>query len=285
MDSRMAILTEVHFMHGFFRNGLCPCLSVLPADSSLRDMMGHGLLLKAKPGGFRLLYDTRHAGSLRSRSDVLYQGLAIRCLLHLEDTDFYNYTSPLPIDISRQVLYFCNRPGRPFLHTEEQVSGSDLFETTAPCKRPGNKIVLEPSARRPFAKPFAIIDLRLYPGLEKNYHIFFQARSTWWNYILVGNHLKELRDPAILHSETKQTFTGPAPIRLPDSRTGLSFISPAPVEVRETSAGTYTLVENFDPATGKYKVVISTLPVPDTRIISRVNTLNKQTDHSEIFLY
>lgn len=285
MDSRMAILTEVQFMHRYFRDGRCRCLSAQPADSSLRDMMGHGLLLKADPGRIRLLYDTNHAGTQRQRSDVLHKGLVIRCLLQLEDTEFYNYTSQLTTDITRQVLYFCNRPGRRHLHTEEQVSASDLVETTAPCKNPGRKIVLQPDAQRPFARPFAILDLRLYPGLETEYHISFQTRSTWWNYILVGNHLKELRDPAILHAATRQTFEGPETIKLPDSRTGLSFISPAPVESKETPVATYTLVENFDPATGKYKVVIPTLPIPDARIISRVHTRNKRSDRSEIFLY
>lgn len=290
----MAILTEVQFMHGFFNDGRCRCLSVAPADSSLRDMMRYGLLLKVKPDGFRLLYDANHTGSPRSRSELLYRDLTIRILLSLEDIDFYNYTSPLSIDPVRQVLYFCNRPGRPFLHTEEQVFGSDVFETTPPCKRPGRKIVLEPSERQPFKKPFAILDLRLYPGLENNYHIFFQARSTWWNYILVGDHLTELHMPAILlQSDKKQTagspstqpFTGPSTIRLRDSRTGISFISPAPVEVRENPAATCTLVEDFDQTTGKYKVVIATLPVPDGRIISRAHTLNKQPDLSEIILY
>lgn len=302
MDSWMVILTEVQFMHGYFRDGRCRCLSVAPADSSLRDMMRYGLLLKSTSGGFRLLYDSNHAGSPRSRSEVLYQGITIRILLQLEDTDFYNYTSPLSIDPGRQVLYFCNRPGRPFLHTEEQVSGSDVFETTAPCRRPGRKIVVEPSAQRPFARPFAILDLRLYPGLGNNYHIFFQTRSTRWNYILVGDHLKELHDPAILlqpdkkqavnspsaqasNGSSPKVFSGPSTIRLRDNRTGLSFISPAPVEVRETPAATCTLVEDFDQTTGKYKVVIATLPVPDGRIISRANTHNKQPDLSEIILY
>jgi len=287
MNSRMEILTEVTFRHGYFRDGLFRGLSVRPADSSIRKMMGHGLLLKVKPGGFRLLYDTNHVGSQRSWSDVLSPGLAIRILLYLEDLDLYNYTSPLPMDPDSQVLLFCNRPGRPFLHKEEQVSGSDLFEVTAPCQRPGRKIILEPAAQRPFERPFALLDLRLYPGrLEKNYQIFFQARSTWWNYILVGDHLKELPDPAILYSgRKKQAFAGPFTVPLPDGRTGLSFVSPAPVEARETPESTCTLVESFDQATERYKVVIPTLPVPDAKIISRVHARYIPVDHSTVFLY
>ena len=285
MEIKMAILSEIQYRHGYFKDQLCRCLSVTPAESSLREMINHGLLLKANPGGFRLLYDTRHAGSLRSRSDVLYKGIVIRLLLRLDDPGFYNYTTPSPADISKQVFYFYNRPGRTFLHNEEQVSANDLFETIAPGKPPGKKIVLAPSIRRPFEKPFAILDFHLYPGLEKNYHILFQPLSTWWNYILVGNHLKELRDPAIINTGTKENFAGPSAIRLPDERTGLSFLSPAPMVLSEKPANPCMLVENFDPATGKYKVVVATLPTPDTRMISKTQARKKPADFSEILLY
>jgi hypothetical protein len=285
MEIKMAILSEIQYRHGYFKDQLCRCLSVTPAESSLREMINHGLMLKANPGGFRLLYDTRHAGSLRSRSDILYKGIVIRLLLRLDDPGFYNYTTPSPADISRQVFYFCNRPGRTFLHNEEQVSAGDLFETIAPGRPPGKKIVLAPAVHRPFEKPFAILDFHLYPGLEKNYHIFFQTLSTWWNYILVGNHLKELRDPAIINTGTKENFSGPSPIRLPDERTGLSFLSPAPMMLRDRSPGACMLVENFDPATGKYKVVVATLPIPDTRIISGARTRSRSVNVSEILLY
>jgi len=285
MEIKMAILSEVQYRHGYFKDQICRCLSVTPAESSFREMTNHGLMLKANPGGFRLLYDTRHAGSPRSRSDVLYKGIVIRLLLRLDDPGFYNYTTPSPADISRQVFYFCNRPGRTFLHNEEQVSAGDLFETTPPVKHPGKKIVLEPSISRPFEKPFAILDFHLHPGLEKNYHIFFQTLSTWWNYILVGNHLKELRDPAIINTGTKENFAGPSTIRLPDERTGLSFLSPAPMVLSEQQATPCMLVENFDPATGKYKVVVAALPIPDTRIISKTQARSKPADFSEILLY
>jgi len=285
MEIKMAILSEVQYRHGYFKDQLCRCLSVAPAESSLREMINHGLMLKTSSGGFKLLYDTRHAGSLRSRSDVVRNGIVIRLLLRLEDPGFYNYTTPSPADISRQVFYFCNRPGRTFLHNEEQVSAGDLVETIAPGKPPGKKIVLAPSRHRPFEKPFAILDFYLYPGLEKNYHILFQPLSTWWNYILVGNHLKELRDPAIINTGTKENFAGPSTVRLPDERTGLSFLSPAPMALSEQPAAPCILVENFDPVTGKYKIVVAALPIPDTRMISKTQARKKPADFSEILLY
>ena len=315
----METLVATQYRHGYFKNQLCPCLSVRPAGGGLREMINHGLMIRPGPGGFELLYDARHAGNQRTRVDILELDIVIRLLLRLDDPDFYNYTAPSPADIGKQVFYFYNRPHSSFLHADEQVSADDLFffdrrridnppgafgprpgDSDLPgdkwiLKSPGKEIVLENTEGRTFEKPFAILDLLLQPGLEENYQIAFQPPSTWWNYILVSDHLKELNNPAIINTGTKENFAGPSTIRLRDDRAGLSFVSPAPIGLKEDPAATCMLVENFDPATGKYKVVLPTLPGPDTRIVSGARgkpatrdkpaTPDSPTFFSEIFLY
>jgi hypothetical protein len=293
LESQMETLVATQYRHGYFKSQLCPCLSVRPAGGGLREMINHGLMIRPKPGGFDLLFDTRHAGNQRTRTDILELHIVIRLLLRLDDPDFYNYTAPPPADIGNQVFYFYNRPHSSFLHADEQVSASDLFffdrrrvspnasgafgprpgDSDLPgdkwiLKSPGKVIVLENTEGRSFEKPFAILDLLLQPGLEENYQIAFQPPSTWWNYILVSDHLKELSNPAIINTGTKENFAGPSTIRLRDDRAGLSFISPAPIGLKEEPAAACMLVENFDPATGKYKVVMPTLPGPDIRMVS-----------------
>ena len=49
----------------------------------------------------------------------------------------------------------------------------------------------------------------------------------------------------------------------------LSFVSPAPIGCSEREAPGCMLVEDFDPATGRHKVVMPNLPVPDATMISR----------------
>jgi hypothetical protein len=347
LESQMETLVTTQYRHGYFKNQLCPCLSVRPAGGGLREMINHGLMIRPGPGGFELLYDTRHAGNQRTRADILDLNIVIRLLLRLDDPDFYNYTAPPPADIGNQVFYFYNRPDSSFLHANEQVSADDLFfferrrmspnasnplppstaggppsptvgapsppqamsafgprpgDSDLPGDKwilssPGKKIALENTEGRTFEKPFAILDLLLQPGLEGNYQIAFQPPSTWWNYILVSDHLKELNNPAIINTGTKENFAGPSTIRLRDDRAGLSFVSPAPIGLKQEPAATCMLVENFDPATGKYKVVLPTLPGPDTRIVSgargkpAARTPDKPaapgnpTFFSEIFLY
>jgi hypothetical protein len=332
LENQMETLVATQYRHGYFKNQLCPCLSVRPAGGGLREMINHGLMIRPKPGGFELLYDTRHAGNQRTRADILELDIVIRLLLRLDDPDFYNYTAPPPTDIGNQVFYFYNRPHSAFLHANEQASADDFFfferrrvspnasnpaqptigapgapppafgprpgDSDLPGDKwilssPGKNIALENAEGRTFEKPFAILDLILQPGLEENYQIAFQPPSTWWNYILVSDHLKELNNPAIINTGTKENFAGPSTVRLRDDRACLSFVSPAPIGLKEEPAATCMLVENFDPATGKYKVVLPTLPGPDTRIVSgsRTRTRDKpaapgpSTFFSEIFLY
>ena len=330
MESKMEILAEVTYRHGYFRNQLCRGVSTRPAGGVSREMINHGLLLKAKPGGFTLLYDARYGGGERTRADVLGRGIVVRLLLRLDDPEFYNYTMPAPADTGNQVFYFYNIPGHSFLHAEEQVSEKDLYffsgrrvgsgelsragdgadagpdDPVIEGDLPGDKWVLEQDAGEQkkimlenregpvFGKPFAILDLRMEPWMEEAHHIFFKSPSTWWNYILVGDHLKGLNNPAIINSSTRESFKGPSVIQLPDERTGLSFISPARIDLKEEAAEACMLVENFDPATGKYKVVTAALPGPDPRIISaarsRDNDVLKEDREkgdyfSEILLY
>jgi hypothetical protein len=311
MESKMEILAEVTYRHGYFTDQLCRGLSANLAGGVSREMLGHGLLLKTKPGGFTLLYDARHVGSERTKAAVLGRGIVIRLLLRLNDPEFYNYTMPAPDDAGNQVFYFYNSPGHPFLHAKERVSAEDLYFFTSrrvgreESEFPGDKWILQQRAGDPkkivmenregpgFVKPFAILDLRLEPWMDEENYLFFQPPSTRWNYILVGDHLKDLNNPAIINSSTSENFTGPSLIRLRDQRTGLSFISPAPLGLREEPAGTCMLVENFDPATGKYKVVTAALPGPDVRIISAARApgddaeKEKANDEyfSEIILY
>ena len=247
-------------------------------------------------------YDSCHAGGNRTREAVLTEGVALRFLLRLQDPYFHNYTEgPAPVG-GESILYFYNRSGSALLHAGEQVSGGDLFKIAPPgrpvCNRTaGKRISLRNLVDRPFDRPFAILGLRLRPGMAAKYSIEFKARSSIWHYILVGGHLQDLQSPAVINSVTKEPFRGPANIRLVDGRQALSFKSEKLIGFSDWPETVCMLVEGWDGGTGKYKVVVPALPVPDVRIISRaeaeVDDLVEgagggaldETNYSEILIY
>ncbi|MES1250037.1 MAG: hypothetical protein ABUL46_05100, partial [Chitinophaga rupis] len=112
----------------------------------------------------------------------------------------------------------------------------------------------------------------------------------YWNYIVVSKQLQELEKPAILDPVTKQVFSGPKPILLPDNRPALSFVSEKPISFLAAEKQLFQLVKDFDEVSGRYKVVLSALPRADPGILSDVG---KATDRqqkptanfSEIFIY
>jgi hypothetical protein len=267
----MMKLTTVEFKHGYFGRQADTPLSVSPSDSSIRVMTGHGLWWKERPGGFFLMYDSRHAGSDRTREAVLREGVVLRFLLRLKDPYFFNYTEgPSPV-AGRNIYYFHNRPDSASLQADPQVSGSDLFDTVPDGMPVRRQYPLGSLAGRPFDQPFAILRLRLRPWMTANYSVEFGARSSKWHYILVGRHLQDLQSPAIIvnSSVPKDTFVGPNNITLTDGRPALSFVSRNPIALSEWPGAMCMLVEGWDGGTGKYKMVMPALPVPDVRVISR----------------
>ena len=292
MESQFLPLAQIEFGHGYFTDGHCTRLSVRPTDATLRTMTNHGLWWKARPGGLTLFYDARYGvdpRALRQRTAVLDPRVALRFLLRLEDPYFYNYTAaPAPMP-GRQLLCFFNRPGSPLLTANAQVSAADIVSA--------KRIPRCSPADRPFEIPFAILGLRLHPGLQDLYRLEFQPRSAQWQYILAGDQLQDLQNPAVImtNGSTRKIFNAPAAVQLANGRTAMAFLSPDPIDCSERPAGTYMLVEDFDRSTGNHKVVLPNLPMPDMRMISRGVAKGKSGDagaaganvnqYTEIFIY
>ncbi|HEX5555512.1 MAG TPA: hypothetical protein VFX43_19885 [Chitinophagaceae bacterium] len=302
MDLQFENLTDVLFKHDYFSNGKFGGLRVEIPDNCIYMMRNHGLLFKPAGGGFSILYDAAFAGGKRKREQVLEDPLTLHFNLQLDFPSFYNYTANLSGltsgAISESVFYFSNvsreaavtlPAGK--LHQEDTVSGKDLYPAEA---FPG----------RFFGKPFGLLDLQINREMKQTYAIHFSARATFWRYILVGEHLLELHQPAVLDPGGKQVFEGPGELVLPDGRKALAFTSTGEIGLRETVPLPFQLVEHYEPATGKYKMVIGALPFPDVNIISHAGRLtgkdvtgegatgedvkreNKTlTNFSEIFIY
>lgn len=140
----------------------------------------------------------------------------------------------------------------------------------------------------PAPKPFALLDMHIHEQLEEKYVLRFRARSTFWKYILVSDHLRQLNKPAIVDTAGRPAFSGPENITLPDERAALVFASTSPIGFSEMPVHAYRLVENYEAETGKYKVVISTLPQADIHTLSNGAKRTDSTDNtgfSEIFIY
>lgn len=276
MKYAFKVLVNVEFNHNYFSSNIFQSLTVEPTAATQKLLLNNGLLYKAYPGGFRILYETNFNGTARSRESYLEDILHCSFKLNLNDKSFYNYTALDNSDISKNVFYFQNvlhgSDGlRPSLHAEEFVSSNDL--------KPLNE-----TPEQYFIKPFAILDLQLAPELPENYSLKFKAKETIWRYILLSDDLKSLDKPAVIDHAGTDLFNGPQVLQFHGIE-GIVFSSKKPISFAERSIQNFQLVENYDPDTGKYKVLMRALPQANPDLITSITDNNlENNNYSEIFI-
>ena len=271
------VLVNVSFNHTYFSSKVFAGLAFTPSASTQLLFLNNGLFFKAYSGGFQIVFDTNFNGTIRSREDLISDILECRFNASLTDNSFYNYTAIEGTDISKKVFHFYNAEAadtslKTSIHSGDFVSESDL--------KP-----IADFAEPYFVKPFAILDLRLAPGLPESYSLNFKAKETIWRYVLISDDLQSLKNPAILDSTGTEPFEGPELLKF-SGTAGLAFKSRQAISFTEGNIQNFQLVENYDAETGRYKVVMRALPKANPEMITLINTDNtlENNNYSEIFI-
>jgi len=277
MQVEYDILTNVLFRHRYFSNGRLECLTVRPDKETAAVLLNRGLVFKLFKDGFTVLYEAFHNGQAREKSELIKDNITLRFCLTLTDANFFNYTDGGIENIPTSVYYFHNKNDQRvqsnYLNQEEFVSSADVVSH-------------ESFGEISFTKPFAFIDITIHSDLQAEYMLSFKEKQTYWRYVLVSDHLKDLQQPAILGEE--EVFTGPDKLTLPDKKEALSFVSSSPISLKQIASKQFKLVENYQSGSAGYKTIIRSLPGPDVSRISSIgdrDTKNTKTTYSEIFIY
>jgi hypothetical protein len=271
------VLVNVSFSHTYFSNKVFAGLVFTPSSSTQLLFLNNGLVFKQNNGGFTIAFDTNFNGEKRSREDLISGVMNCRFNAVLNDLRFYNYTAISGTDISKKIFHFHNLKDdestiKTSLQADEFVSENDLkaiadFDETY------------------FVKPFAILDLRIAPELPENYSLNFKSKETIWRYILLGEHLQSLNNPSILDNTGAEPFEGPEWLKVSGTN-GLAFRSKQAISLSDSSIQNFQLVENFDAATGRYKVIMRALPKANPESITLIKDENTiaNNNYSEIFI-
>ncbi|TDO25670.1 hypothetical protein [Sediminibacterium goheungense] len=275
MASTYDKLTEVIITHTYFPGEIPVGFTVLPDDATRNLLLRLGLVHKLSANRIILYYDASFAGSPRTREQVLSNDDTLVFVLANADGTFLNYTGNIETEnISKSVFLFSNVVNegevREGLTNATYVSADDL-------------VPVEQTGRSFFSKPFGLLSIRLHKELGTLLNIRFQAKATYWRYILTSEHLKTLVNPAVVHKETRETFIGPENFLLPDQREAIVFRSAVPVEITALPNKSFQLLENYEPASGKGRVIIGMMPNPNNNTISSLPG-GEKLNYSEIFL-
>ncbi len=279
MEQRFHILSNVVFRHTYFPDNTYTGFRIQPDANTLHHFKRLSLLFRPRIDGFSIIYET-NAGLQRTREDILAEGLTFGFTITNHDPDLLSYTEGLPENMMDAVVYIRNNiQSGNLLHTQPFISVGDILQNRPPSE---NNL----HDREFFVKPFAWLELSLHAGLAETFYANFKGKETVWRYIINSDHLQDLSQPAVIHKDTKEIFKGPVMIRLPDGKERMSFESNGRIPLCSKPEKVYQLVENYNPASGKYKIVVSVLPNPNVKSISFIpqNNADKQNSFSEIFI-
>jgi len=286
MSLSYKILTTVLFRHTYFTNNSYQGFTVVPDTSTMHNFRRLSLLFKRVPNGFSLLYEV-DANRERTREEILQEPLVFGFTVNNNDPDFINYTEGLPENIEKAVLYLRNKVdekretdnGAGVMHENLFFSVNDILQNRAPDKTNIHD-------RAFFSKPFGWMEIMLHEGLEKTLAVNFKGKETVWRYIIGSDHLQELTEPAVIHKDTKEAFAGPVWMVLPDGKKRMAFESKNRIPLCNKPEKVFQLVENFQPGSGKYKVVLGVLPNPNVKLISLIQPqdIKQENIFSEIII-
>ena len=197
-------LLTVNFRHNYFSNLTFNGFEVAPLSGTNAYLLKRQLLLKKNTGGFNLVMNNDMTDIETKKKFLFSEQYTLQFSLTLTDQYLYNYTANLPENLPGSVFSlknFSENINNPALnnklHLNEYVSADDCVPVNV------FKGLLK--------KPFAIISLRLFENMPDGYTISFEAKETYWKYILVSDYLRDLESPAI--SSTGQVeFSGRKPL-------------------------------------------------------------------------
>lgn len=278
MQQQYEIAFSIFFRHEFFLSGDLKCLTVKPSGKTADILKRAGAIMHVFQNGVHVLYESYIAGRKRSRTEFLEEGWTLTFLLENTDPNFFNYTSAFDMDLICNYFHFENDASSPasdkgLLH-KDRFAGQDDIRS------------IYDIASEYFIKPFGMVRILVHKEMENSFEIAFAGISTYWCYVLTQDYLQELVSPAIIHKETKQAFSGPEPIQLPNDKTAMAFFSQEPIPVREYQKACYQLVENYNALTQRFKVVLPSLPYPNRNYISKLKSVSdsKGKNYSYIFI-
>lgn len=271
MKQQYEILTTIRYRHDFFQASSYEGISIRVPVSTSKQLLDADLVLKQQPAGITLLYNTLTAGK-RNRADLLQDNITLSFDMVLTDPLFYNYTQINVDDISKQCFIFRNDPGNTpgCLHKEVAAGVKDLQDATSF-----------------FTKPFGQLLLQLNDTLQPAYDIRFFAKSTYWCYFLMSDHLAALANPVILDNNGASCFGKPLSSALPNREDVPVLISDQPILLSDRNPYHFKLADQYEEDTDRHKIIISTLPSPEINRVSAAGRSWQTSDklYSEIFLY
>lgn len=123
------------------------------------------------------------------------------------------------------------------------------------------------------------------PIPQFNFEISFNARETYWRYMLVSKYIKGLEKSIILQDNKKADFKGPMEMKLPNGQVAQMFESANPIKLFEFSPHAFQLSRKNGPLNATEKILMKRLPIPAIDSLRGQQDTNNNNFFSDIIVY
>jgi hypothetical protein len=277
-------LLRIDVRHGFYADGTCPGLRLLPTPATRALVDRAGGLVRATGTGIELWLDERTAADWLDAGP----GDALAWLMVLDDPSLDDHTAGLGRP-REELAYFdafhavLDTPtGYWRLHAGDVASAREVLSTQAACARAG----LDPLELRGAARALVCVPKRACAATADDctrYMIRFAPRETVWKYCLVG----EWPEPALQVVDlARQVAFEPAPPHdLADGRRAVAFRSKGSVALQQLPRERFQLCSRGGDRGPAEKILVKRLPVAAPRHFSREVIDGVPALVSEIFVH
>jgi len=263
--ARYRPLLSIAVEHGYFADVLCRNLRFEPCEQSAALLQKSGCVWRAVVGGIAIHADVSKTKLLRSCFEEMSPSRRLGFRAYAEDSLFDTYTggyqrsddAVLFLDSDNAVQEATS--GRYRLHASDSVSDADRRLINSPSLLNNRR----PRTGSPKCEVWIQADIdsldefsHAQDAVGKNYYLRFAARSTLWQYIVVGDWMQE--QVSVVDLADKVRFSASHPRNFANGRVAQTLRSEEVISLQERSSQRFQLrVQDH----GTERVMIKRLPV------------------------
>lgn len=245
MEEQFTHIATVTFQHTYFENGLFKTLEMHPEAVTIELLHRFKLIIKPFVGGMDIL------ASLPEFLETAITDESLRFEMNCSDTFYMNYTALPTLNLQEEVLYYDN------LQTNDTEIDAQYILKRAIYSRSQITNSFRKTLGVLALYPKALVEHYLENEAVVAYTINFEARKTYWKYIIIHQPSFSQEYLAIENSAGEQIFE-----QISAEIDKVVFLSKAPIALAEKPKGISRLIRKAQSLGEGDRTLFAHLPGP-----------------------
>jgi len=274
-------LFKIEFLHSFFRENKCLCLSVNPVAKTERLLRKSNIIIRRNYNQVHYLYNHNELDKIKAiLEDEENKFLWLR--IFSIDKYFRNYTN-LDTNNNTKII---------FSVLPDELNNENILEVKkANYKNINDELFSDILDKKDkLIRPIAVLKMNIKDIFEQilqkstpvNIYISFEARKTYWTYFIILKNVSSERKIKIVDIKGEVNFSEAEKVTLIDGKEAVKIVSEKSVELQEYSEKHFQLVVN---GMVDERIFEKRLPVAGVSQIFPETKNGEEKIYSDIFYY